>query len=110
MSTRPRGVRGGGREGKTKNKKQRGASPEMLKDLVHEGCNRRNGHNGPQPCDLTAAEATLSSVVTPQLNPPGGLMIADAILDLNFQRKCSFWASRSQNFACGAGNGYVTAM
>ena len=35
-------------------------------------------------------------------------MIAEAILDLNFQRKCSFWASRSQNFACGACNGYVT--
>ena len=35
-------------------------------------------------------------------------MVAEAILDLNFQRKCSSWASRSQNFACGACNGYVT--
>ena len=35
-------------------------------------------------------------------------MVAEAILDLIFQRKCSSWASRSQNFACGACNGCVT--
>ena len=35
-------------------------------------------------------------------------MVAEAILDLNFQRKCSSWASGSQNFACGACNGCVT--
>ena len=32
-------------------------------------------------------------------------MVAEAILQLNFQRKCSSWASMHQNFAC---NGYVT--
>ena len=43
-STRPGGVRGSGREGKTKNKKQRGPSPRMPTDLVQEGCNGHNGH------------------------------------------------------------------
>ena len=47
-STRPGGVRGSGREGKTKNKKQRGPGLGMPKDLVQEGCNGRNGRNGPQ--------------------------------------------------------------
>ena len=47
LSTRPGGVRGSGREGKTKNKKQRGPGPRMPTDLVQEGCNGRNGRNGP---------------------------------------------------------------
>ena len=54
------------------------------------------------------AEVIPTSVGTPQLNSPGGLMVAESILDINFEGKCSSWASRSQNFACGAcNNGYV---
>ena len=56
--------------------------------LVQEGCNGRNGCNGPQPGDMKVAKAILISVGTPQLNRPGISMVAEAILDLNFQRKC----------------------
>ena len=106
VSGRPGGVRGSGREGKTKNKKQRGPSPRMLTDLVQEWCNGRNGRNGrpTRPPDGCIGHP-LTSVGIPRLNPPGGLMVAEAILDLNFQRKCSSWPSRSQTFACGACNG-----
>ena len=54
------------------------------------------------------AEAILTSVGTPQLNPPGGSMVPEAALAFKNEGKCSFWASSSQNFACGACNGYVT--
>ena len=43
VSGRPGGVRGSGREGKTKNKKRRGPSPRMPTDLLQEGCNGCNG-------------------------------------------------------------------
>ena len=49
-----------------------------------------------------------TSVETPGLNPPGGLMVAKAILTFKNEGKCSSWASRSQNLACGACNGCVT--
>ena len=58
----------------------RGPGLKTLTDLVQEGCNRRNGHNGPQPGDSRITEAILTSVETPRLNPPGGSMVAEAIL------------------------------
>jgi hypothetical protein len=70
----------------------------MPTDLVQEGCNGRNGRNGPQPRDVTVAESILTSVGTPQLNPPGDSMGAEAILDLIFQAKYSSWASSPQKF------------
>ncbi len=45
LSGRPGGVRGSGREGKTKNRKRRGPSPRTLTDLVQEGCNGCNSHS-----------------------------------------------------------------
>ena len=35
-------------------------------------------------------------------------MVPEAVLAFKNEGKCSFWASGSQNFACGACNGYVT--
>ena len=81
----------------------RGPGLKTLTDLVQEGCNGRNGRYGP-PREL---EAILTSVVTRQLNPPGGSMTAEAILTFKIEGKCSSWASSLKNFACGA---HVTAM
>ena len=35
-------------------------------------------------------------------------MVPEAVLAFKNEGKCSLWASSSQNFACGACNGYVT--
>ena len=64
----------------------RGGGLKTLTDLVQEGCNRRNGHNGPQPGDSRITEAILTSVETPRLNPPGGSMVAAAMI-LTFKMK-----------------------
>ena len=59
VSGRPEGVRGSGREGKTKNKKQRGPGPRMLTYVVQEGCNGRNGrHHTPSRPHQSAHERT----------------------------------------------------
>ena len=65
----------------------RGPGLKTLTDLVQEGCNGRNGRNGRPPGNFTVAEAILPSVGIPQLNPPGGLMVAKAILDPQFSKK-----------------------
>ena len=88
----------------------RGPGLKTLTDLVQEGCNRRNGRNGPPTPGLEdyRAEAILTSVETPRLNPPGGSMVTEAILTFKNEGKCSIWASSLQNFACGACNGQKT--
>ena len=80
----------------------------MLTDLVQEGCNRRNGRNGPptQGRDSRRGHPDLRWDSTTQSTR--GSMVAEAILTSKSQEKCSSWTSSSQNFACGACNGYVT--
>ena len=76
----------------------RGPGLKTLTDLVQEGCNGRNGRNGPPTRGLEITEAILTSVETPRLNPPGGSMVAEAILTFKNEGKSSFWASSPQNF------------
>ena len=103
VSRRPGGVRGSGREEKTKNKKRRGPSPRMPTDLVQEGCNGRNGRNGRNgpptrgPDGRCIGHPDLRWCSTTQ-STPWGLMVAEAILDLNFQRKSSSWAFSPKTF------------
>ena len=70
----------------------------MPTDLVQEVCNGRNGCNGPQPRDVTVAEAILTSIGTPQLNSPGGSMGAEAILDHNFKENPDIGPPQPQKF------------
>ena len=63
----------------------RGASLKTLTDLVQEGVTDVTDVTDvtvPQPRDLTVAGAILTSVRTPQLDPPGGSMVAEDILTL----------------------------
>ena len=69
----------------------------MSKYLVQEGVTDVTDATDPKPRDVRVTEAILTSVGTPQLNPPGGTMGAEAIQDLNFQKKSSSWASSPQN-------------
>ena len=58
----------------------------MSKYLVQEGVTDVTDATDPKPRDVRVTEAILTSVGTPQLNPPGGTMGAEAIQDLNFQK------------------------
>ena len=68
----------GGREKKTKNRG--GPGPRMSKYLVQEGVTDVTDATDPKPRDVRVTEAILTSVGTPQLNPPRGSMVAEAIL------------------------------
>ena len=80
----------------------------MPTDPVQEGCNGRNGRNGPPTGDMTRAEAILTSVGNPQLNPPGGSMVSEATLALNFQGNAHLGPPALKIFACGACKGQKT--
>ena len=76
----------------------------MSKYLVQEGVTDVTDATDPKPRDVRVTEAILTSVGTPQLNPPGGTMGAEAIYDgrrghpgPQFSKKSSSWASSPQN-------------
>ena len=79
----------------------------MSKYLVQEGVTDVTDATDPKPRDVRVTEAILTSVGTPQLNPPGGTMGAEAIQDLNFQKNPHLGPPALKTFACacGASNG-----
>ena len=52
----------------------------MSKYLVQEGVTDVTDATDPKPRDVRVTEAILTSVGTPQLNPPGVSMVAEAVL------------------------------